>query len=193
MSRPKTVRVNGDRLKQAVKRKGMTRRQFALSCLEYMARFDMATLPEDIGDREKKASSWFSLLCRPDTDPRKTGINPEALKWIAWIMLEVRIEWLTGESDIMTDSDLLQHIVARENAQLQAAADECSTLVNPLLKKAGIEYQCPCFVDGRAAALFEGRDHHEYTVTAEDLQMIESACIDLCASLLRAHAVKGSC
>lgn len=184
MSRPRTIRIDGDRLKTAVKRKGMTYRQFSLSCLEYMARFGMATLPENTADREKKASSWFSLLCRPDTDPKKTGLNPEALNWIAWIMLEVRVDWLTGESDIMTDSDLLQHITARENAQLQAAADECSTLINPLLEKAGILYQCPCFIDGSHAATFVDHELHEYRITAADLRKIETVCADLCRSLL---------
>lgn len=190
MSRVRTIRVNGDRLKQAVKRKGMSYRQFALACLEYMERFNMISpLPEDIGDREKKASSWFSLLCRPDTDPRKTGINAEALKWIAWVMLEVRADWLTGESDIMTNEDLLNYVIEKEKRQLQAAADECNTLIAPLLEKAGIEYQRPCFVGGRAASVFMDPDQRTYQITAADLKRIESTCINLCVSMLRDLAV----
>ena len=187
MSRTKYVRLDGDRLEKAIAAKGITKRAFGLECFEIMRRLG---LRKGTGyDEEKQASNWVSLLlCKQDDDDpnnRKTGINPKLLNIIS-TYLGVRSQWLLGEDDYMTELDAITALETRQHERLKYATKKCKTLITPLLEKAGYSYRCPCLdMDGNPAGDFVDRDHRDHVILAEDLERIETVCIDLCVSMFR--------
>lgn len=193
MSRTKYMRLDGDRLEMAIAAKGMTKREFGLKCFGFMERMG---LRKGTGyDEEKQASNWTSLLFRPDDDDRKTGVHPRLLSIIS-LYLDVRMQWLTGEDDYMTDDDWLQAIEARQasreaaaQATMQRTSDDFAkgpvyALIRSRLSNAEVvnivQDNKPYF-----KLRFKDDPGSTYTIRPETIRMIEAACADLCCSLIR--------
>ena len=193
MSRKQFIRLDGDRLEQAIKSKGMTKRDFGLKCFNFMERLG---LRKGTGfDDEKQASNWTSLLCRPDDDDRKTGVHPRLLNIIA-LYLGVRRQWLTGEDDYMTDDDWLQAIDDRQ-ARLEAIAHDTMKRASDKFAKGPVHALIRdklsnaevvnIVQDNKPYFRIQFKDDPGsiYTIKPETIRMIEAACADLCCSLIR--------
>ena len=202
MNTKRNIRLNGECLKRAVKRKGLSYRQFAMDCQDWLLRIGkIKRLPEDIGDREKAASSWFSLLCRPDDDPRKTGVDPDLLKWIVWIKLDVRKDYLTGDDPDapMTNEDVVQRLEEKKKKDEskvvgQILSNHVALKKSPAysLIKDRLDVLSLIAVDGNTwfSMTFKDNPEARYTISPEELKTIETACSDLICSLIRINAAK---
>lgn len=173
-------RVNGERLRIAIKRSGMKPVEFGKRL--YMTK------------NSKTASTNVYRLCLPDGDDKKIGLDI-ALLHDASKLLNVREEWLIGndEDDIMTDFELIQEQIQDHEYRVQRAQELSNATVRLLLEKAGYTFRelgffSPDNDEPQPAFVFENKKHEPFLISSDDFIKLESVCVDLCASMFRNYA-----
>ena len=179
MGKYKLPRMNGERLRQAIKDKGYKQNQFG------------ALYKED----EIYGGIFINRLCLEDDNPNKQGADLNTIKDMAR-RLGVLPEWLLGETDYRTREDQLEAIRAREysrNKQIHSITR--TTQIN--LKKSPIfnliadrldNHQVKTDADGGSWIMFSFGDE-EYMISADELSIIENVCADLCCSLIKNNSI----
>lgn len=172
MGRKPEKRINGDRLKKAIKLRGMTPVTFGMRL--YMTR------------NRKTASTNIYRLCLPEGHKLKTGLNPGMLSDAAK-MLDVNEEWLLGEPVAMNEAEWLQAVEARKRELDEMAEMYCSKTLLPLLEEAGYTFTRNGFAEALAAPVseFQHRSGKKIIIPSYDLHKMESMCVDLIDSMIR--------
>ena len=197
MSKNKLPTLRTDRLEEALKDKGMSKIDFGRLCFDFMLRNKLwKKTPSD----NKQISNWVSLLCRPEDDPRKGGVNPRLLPWIT-ILLDVRAAWLTGQDDFKTNEDLLDGHIKHTEAKAadlrrQMVSTETAIKGSPVYRLIQDRIEKGSLVlPGTDLYRISFKDDPEcsYNISIATLRMMEAACADLCCSLIRNAATGVNC
>lgn len=176
MGRNKKPRIDGERLKEAMKLRGWSPIDFSMK---------LYGLGED---KKQTASTNIYRLCLPEDDNKKIGLDRGMLS-DACKILNVREEWLLGVDDAMTDFELIEDHRYRVNR----AKEISNTFLRPILEKAGYTFlkfgfYTPDHGEPEPIFIFEDKKHESFSISASDLQKMESVCTDLCASMFRNYA-----
>lgn len=185
MSRQRYVRLDADRLQEAIRAAGLTKTEFGRKCTRIMEKRGL--WGEDKHD-DKSISSWVSLLLRKDS--RQQGVHPELLDWLE-IILHVNADWLTGETECRTYQDKLLAIQA-------AARDKENDYKNQMKSTRSMYKRSPvsALIKDRVLSLhvtspaklsftLSEDPRVSYEIDAKTLRMMEKACEDLCVSLIK--------
>lgn len=190
MSRPKGKILNGGRLKEEIKNKGLTQRAFGMICAEYMEKNGL--WDTEAQRTPKTAGDWVG-----DVWKAKKGVHPALLSWMC-TYFGVRSEYLTGADDYRTDNDVVL-------AALEAADKRRAEMNHKYMRDYMQFIKSPVYalikgrLRGNVGVSFASADGLSFTfadnpgtwyeMDAQLLQKIEAACADLCCSLIRINAV----
>lgn len=176
MGRNKKPRIDGERLKVAMKLRGWSPVDFSMK---------LYGLGED---KRKTASTNIYRLCLPENDDKKIGLDPGMLS-DACKILNVREEWLLGLDNAMDDFELIEDHRDRVNR----AKEISNSFLIPILEKTGYTFKkfgfyTPDQGEPEPIFIFEDKRHDSFSISAIDLQKMESVCTDLCGSMFRNYA-----
>ena len=182
MSRNPLPRMDGKRLKKAMALKGITPLKLALVVFPHSK--------EPTKEEKDSLSSRIHRMGLPAENKYSLGVNEIDLQSIAMV-LDVSEDYLLGNSPFMNDAEKQAFEDAQDNLSAQELTDFAQEYrkspVYALVKDHlhGIMF----FDDKGDGPLIEVSLKSDpgvfHTLTPATLRMIESACLDLCCSLIR--------